>query len=171
MAIARRLAVVCDINLLVDALVADDEPETWPTPPPVRGDASAMTVAILNEGLEFGLWLSPHILEGTQKVLAEVYGFTRAECSAYERFLRDVTRRPGGELVPTSSVSDCRDWEDNRVLELAYDAGAFLIVSSDDDVQQLSPWRGIAIIGPDAFVSRVDASRRHQRRHDGEAYT
>lgn len=162
MAIARRLPVVCDINLLVDALVADDEPDTWPTPPPVRGDASAMTVAILNEGLEFAFWLSPHILDGTRRVLAEVYEFTSAECSDYERFLRDIARRTGGELAPTSSVSDCRDWEDNRVLELAYDAGAFLIISSDDDLQQLSPWRGIPIIGPDAFVSRVDASRRQQ---------
>lgn len=87
-----------------------------------------------------------------------------AECSDYERFWRDIARRTGGELAPTSSVSDCRDWEDNRVLELAYDAGAFLIISSDDDLQQLSPWRGIPVIGPDAFVSRVDAGRRNPSR-------
>ena len=49
------LPVVCDVNLLVDALVADDEPETWPAPSPVRGDASAMTVAVLDGGLALHL--------------------------------------------------------------------------------------------------------------------
>lgn len=164
MAIARRLPIVCDINLFVDALVADDAPETWPTPPPLQGDPSAMAVAILNEGLEFGLWLSPHVLQGTTRVLAEAYGFTGSECEDYVRFLEDIARRTGGELEPTEIVNDCSDWEDNRVLELASAAGAFLIVSSDDHLQQLSPWRGIPIIGPDVFVSRVDAARRQRRR-------
>ncbi len=159
-----RLPVVCDINLLVDALVADDAPDSWPTPPPVSGDPSAMTIAILNEALEFGLWLSPHILDGTRRVLTEVYGFAAPECDDYEGFLRDIARRTGGVLAPRTHVSDCSDWEDNRILELAADAGTFLIVSSDDDLQQLSPWRGIPIIGPDAFVSRVDAARRRDLR-------
>ena len=158
-----RLPVVCDINLLVDALVADDAPETWATPPPARGDPSALTIATLNEGLEFGLWLSPHILDGTRRVLTDIYGFTDPECEEYERFLRDAARRTGGVLMPTSRVADCRDWEDDRILELAVDAGAFLLISSDADLQELSPWRGIPIIGPDAFVARVDAARRQRR--------
>ncbi|MBV8527316.1 MAG: PIN domain-containing protein [Candidatus Dormibacteraeota bacterium] len=163
MATARRLPVVGDINLLVDALVADDAPDTWATPPPVRGDLSAMTIAILNEGLEFGLWLSPDILDGTRRVLTAVYDFTDPECDEYERFLREIARRTGGVLTPTSRVADCRDWEDNRILDLATDAGAFLLLSSDADLQEMSPWRGIPIIGPDAFVARVDAARRKRR--------
>lgn len=53
--------------------------------------------------------------------------------------------------------------EDNRILELANEAGASLILSSDDDRQHLSPWRGIALLGPDAVVSRVDAAGRQRR--------
>lgn len=123
-----------------------------------------MTIAILNEGLEFGLWMSPHVIDGTRRVLIGVYGFSAAECSEYEGFLRDIARRTGAVITPTSRVADCPDWEDNRVLELAEDAGAFLLVSSDDHLQQMSPWRGIPILGPDAFVSRVDAARRERRR-------
>lgn len=61
-------------------------------------------------------------------------------------------------------MTDCSDWEDNRVLELAETVGAFLIVSSDDDLLQMSPWQGIPIQTPEAFVSRVDAMRRAQQR-------
>ena len=121
-----------------------------------------MTLGVLNEGLEFGLWLSPHILAGTRRVLSSVYGFSEAECSDYDRFLKDIARRTGGEVEPATRVADCDDWEDNRILELAADAGAFLVISSDDDLQRMSPWRGIPIIGPDAFVARVDAARRRR---------
>jgi hypothetical protein len=39
-----------------------------------------------------------------------------------------------------------------------------LIVSNDADPLQMSPWRGIPIIRPGEFVSRVDAMRRASRR-------
>lgn len=109
--------------------------------------------------------LSPHVLEGTARVLTEVYGFDGSECQDYVRFHKDIAKRTGGGLEPTETVA-CRDREDNRVLELASAAGAFLIISSDDHPQQLSPWRGIPIIGPDVFASRVDATR-HQRDQQG----
>lgn len=66
--------------------------------------------------------------------------------------------------MPVDQVTDCDDWEDNRILELALTAGALLIVSSDEDLLGLSPWRGIPILDPEAFVRRVDAMRRATRR-------
>jgi len=151
---------VVDINVLVDAVVAEPDPERWESPPPVRGEASAMTLAILNEGLEFELWLSRHIIEGTARVLRRAFRFTSGEAAAYSAFLRAVTRRAGGIAEPRVRVMDCKDWEDNRVLELAETVGAFLIVSSDDHLLSMSPWRGIPVQSPEAFVSRVDAMRR-----------
>jgi hypothetical protein len=156
----RRVPVVVDINALVDALVTEPDPGTWRVPPPVRGDAGAMVLAILNQGLEFGLWLSPHILGGTKRVLTESYGFTEDEADSYERFLLDVARRTGGMTDPEEHVDDCADWEDNRILELAAAAGGFLIISSDEHLLAMSPWRGIPIVEPGAFVGRVDAMRR-----------
>jgi len=61
---------------------------------------------------------------------------------------------------PRQSVADSKDWEDNRILELAEAVGAFLIVSDDVALQGFSPWRGTPIIPSAVFASRVDAMRR-----------
>ena len=123
-----------------------------------------MTLAILNEGLEFGIWLSEHLILGTQRVLGTAFLWTKAETEQYRVFLESMANRAGGIAEPTVRVTDCADWEDNRVLELALTVGGFLIISSDDDRVRISPWRGIPIQTPEAFVSRVDAMRRSQRR-------
>jgi uncharacterized protein len=47
---------------------------------------------------------------------------------------------------PVDQVTDCRDLKDNKYLELALAAGASIIVSSDDDLPVLGPWRGIRIL-------------------------
>jgi predicted nucleic acid-binding protein len=123
-----------------------------------------MALGILNQGLEFGFWLSPHILTGTKRVLVEAYAFTRKEAELYERVLLNIAGRTGGVIEPSVQVNDCPDWEDNRILELAEAAGAFVIISSDDHLLDMSPWRGIPVMPPSAFVSRVGAMRRRQRR-------
>lgn len=153
-----------EINVLVDAVVAEPDPGRWESPPPVRGEASAMTLAILNEGLEFELWLSRHLIQGTARVLRSAFGFSAGEVEAYVAVLNGITSRAGGVAEPKARVVDCRDWEDNRVLEVAEAVGAFLIVSSDDDLVSMSPWRGIPIVSPESFVSRVDAMRRQGQR-------
>ena len=38
--------------------------DSWPSPPPLRGDACANAVGVFNDAVEFALWLSPHI-DGT----------------------------------------------------------------------------------------------------------
>jgi predicted nucleic acid-binding protein len=45
-------------------------------------------------------------------------------------------------------VTDCRDPKDDKYLELALAAGAEIIVSSDDDLLVLHPWRGARILRP-----------------------
>lgn len=158
------LPVVADINVLVDAVVAEPDQSGWKSPPPVRGDPAAMALGILNQGVEFGLWLSPHILTGTKRVVTEAFGFEQQEADRYERVLVDIALRTGGVITPDLSVHDCRDWEDNSILELAEAAGALLIISSDADLLEISPWRGIPVMQPAQFVARVDALRRKRRR-------
>ena len=123
-----------------------------------------MTLAILNEGLEFEIWLSEHLIAGTLRVLTAAFSWTKAEVEQYRAFLESMANAPVASRKPTVRVNDCADWEDNRVLELAETVGAFLIVSSDDHLVQMSPWHGIPIQTPEAFVSRVDAMRRAQGR-------
>ena len=56
---------------------------------------------------------------------------------------------------PTQPVLDCRDAKDNRYLELALVADAVAIVSGDEDLLVLDPWRGIRIMRPDSFLTWI----------------
>lgn len=55
-------------------------------------------------------------------------------------------------VTPLVAVTDCRDPKDNKFLELALQVRAQVLVSSDDDLLCLHPWRGIAVLSPSAFV-------------------
>lgn len=76
-----------------------------------------------------------------------------------ERFVRelergmrlfDVRRDEGPAPGPP-----CRDAKDQKFLELALEADAGTIVSSDDDLLVLDPWNGIRIVRPADFVVRI----------------
>ncbi len=54
------------------------------------------------------------------------------------------------------SVQSCRDPKDNMYLELAAAGHADLIVSSDEDLLVLHPWRGVRILRPRPFLAEVD---------------
>jgi uncharacterized protein len=48
----------------------------------------------------------------------------------------------------------CRDARDNQFLALALAAEVDVVVSSDEDLLVLDPWRGIPLITPAEFLSR-----------------
>ncbi len=62
-------------------------------------------------------------------------------------------------VAVTVTVADCRDPKDDKFLSLALSAGAQIIVSSDDDLRVLHPYRGIAVLSPAQFVSVGEAGR------------
>jgi putative PIN family toxin of toxin-antitoxin system len=60
------------------------------------------------------------------------------------------------ELTDLSAVDPpYRDPKDNKFLALALAAEADAIVSSDEDLLVLSPWRGIPILTPAEFLARI----------------
>jgi uncharacterized protein len=60
------------------------------------------------------------------------------------------------ELVTiTERVTECRDPKDNKFLELALNGRADVIVSGDDDLLALSPFREIPIVKPVVFIQTV----------------
>lgn len=158
--------VVYDVNVLVMAVAGGNSPfRSWPSPPPTSGNPSADCLGIINDVTEFALWLSPHILANTVRVLAEVTGMPADEIDEYLGLLIEMADASGGGVLdPAQNVGDCPDWEENRILDLAAAAGALLIVSEDTDLTAMSPWRGRPIITPDKFAALVDASRRAARR-------
>ena len=94
--------------------------------------------------------------------------------AAVEREITDVLFRPGlsrfidpalrsdvlgilltqaARVEPTVPISECRDPKDNIYLELAFAASATVIVSSDMDLLEMHPWRGIAIVRPAIYLN------------------
>ncbi len=50
------------------------------------------------------------------------------------------------------TITECRDPKDNKFLELAVSGRATCIVSGDDDLLSLHPFRGIPILTPRQFL-------------------
>ncbi len=163
---ASATPVVFDVNVLVLAVVFGKTAlRSWPTPPPVSDNPAADCVGIVNDATEFALWLSPHILENTIRVLCERADWSKEDAETYARILMRLAEHSGGgTMVPPRTVNDCPDFEDNLILDLAVEIGAFLVVSEDSDLTSMSPWRGTPILRPREFASRVDAMRRARRR-------
>jgi predicted nucleic acid-binding protein len=157
--------VVFDVNVLVQAIASGNSPYlSWPSPPPTSGNPFADCLGIANDAAEFALWLSPHILDNTVRVLMSVVGTPKEEAHDYREILTEMAEASdGGVLTPPRTVHDCRDHEGNLVLDLAADVGAMLIVSEDADLTSMSPWRGMPILRATEFSARVDAMRRHRR--------
>ena len=53
----------------------------------------------------------------------------------------------------TERVQACRDPKDDKILELAVNGGADYIVTGDDDLLVMNPFRGISIMRPAEFLT------------------
>jgi putative PIN family toxin of toxin-antitoxin system len=71
-----------------------------------------------------------------------------------ERVL-EILRGAAVWFEPALRITDCRDPKDNKYLELALAAGAETIVSSDDDLLVLHPWRSIRIVRPADYLALI----------------
>lgn len=164
---AQRDAVF-DVNVLVGAVVGGNSPfRSWPSPPPISDNAYADCLGIVNDAREFALWLSPHILTNVVRVLIEPdqgFDWDLGMAEDYVALLVEIAEASAGGVVePSVRVTDCDDYEDNRILEVAAEIGADVIVSEDRHLTDLSPWKGIPVLRPREFASRIDAARRASR--------
>ena len=62
-------------------------------------------------------------------------------------------------FIVTEMVNDCRDSRDNKFLALALAANASAIISSDDDLLVLNPYRGIEIVELAGFATKQVVAR------------
>lgn len=53
----------------------------------------------------------------------------------------------------TEIITDCRDPKDNKFLELAVTAKATCIITGDEDLLVLNPFRGIPILNANDFLT------------------
>ncbi|GJL60575.1 MAG: hypothetical protein NPIRA03_34320 [Nitrospirales bacterium] len=127
-----RTRIVLDTNAIVSRLLVPDS---------IPGQAVRKAV---DEG---EILMS----ESTLYELAEVLG--REKFDVYvsrqdrEEFLRILGRIV--EMVSIlHAVHDCRDMRDNHILEVAVNGQAQIIVTGDEDLLVLNPFRGISIMKP-----------------------
>jgi len=101
------------------------------------------------------------ISEATLEELAEV--LSRPKFDRYisiqdrQEFIRLLGRV--AELVPiTYTIRACRDPKDDKILELAVNGNAELIVTGDRDLLVLHPFHGVQILSPAAYLRRSPKS-------------
>ena len=72
-----------------------------------------------------------------------------------ERFIDALVREL--ELVEiTEVVQGCRDPKDDQILELAVNGNASWVVTGDNDLLVLNPFRGIQIVSPARLLELLD---------------
>ena len=90
-----------------------------------------------------------------------------AEVISREKFERYVTAEERDEFLqalvrrarfiePDAHIRICRDPKDDKFLELAISGAADFIISGDDDMLALSPFRGLEILTPDDFLRQLE---------------
>lgn len=97
--------------------------------------------------------------EATLQELARV--LSRAK---FDRYLASAERDRFVDLIRTYSVvwevlgavQDCRDPQDDKFLALALACNADLLVSSDDDLLTLNPYRDIPVLTPREFCDKQE---------------
>jgi putative PIN family toxin of toxin-antitoxin system len=65
----------------------------------------------------------------------------------------------GEAVVPQERITACRDSKDNKFLDVAVAGKADVVVSGDQDLLVLHPFRDIPILPPAAFLQMLDAEK------------
>ncbi len=125
-------------------------------------DANVAISALLFERSKpsqaFHLALEQHVILISLPVLTELIEVLgRKKFERYvvpqerDRFIEALVRE--AQLVEiTEEIRLCRDPKDDKYLELAVNGKATCLISGDEDLLALHPFRGISIITPDAFL-------------------
>ena len=97
------------------------------------------------------------VSEATMYELADVLSRKKfdafVEMKERQQFLRLLARIV--EMVPiVYPVRVCRDAKDDRILEVAVNGRADLIITGDRDLLVMNPFQGIAILTPSAYLQR-----------------
>ena len=105
--------------------------------------------------LEFGAVLfSPDTLQELNDVLARKKFDKYVDLDDRKRFLAAVVEI-GVMVGTTETIRICRDPRDDKFLELAVSGTATCIVSGDQDLLVLHPFRGIPILTPTQFLAAI----------------
>lgn len=128
--------VVADTNVLVSRLIL---PDSVP--------AKVLRQVELNSLLLFS--------ESTMYELADVLARPKFDRYVSRDDRRGFLERLGkiAEFIPiVQFVRECCDPSDDKFLEVALNGSADVIITGDDDLLELHPWRDVAILSPSQFM-------------------
>ncbi len=132
------MRAVIDTNVLVSALLDSSSPP-------------ALTLETVLKGKEWQMLLSPDLLAEYEEVLGRSK-FSKMFDEKNVRLFLTAIALESVFLVPFSIVTDCEDADDNMLLVLAIDGLADCIVSGDNHLLKLHPFRSVPIISPADFL-------------------
>ena len=155
-------AIVFDVNVFVNAMVGKDS--SYPLfieLPPTTSNAASDCLSLILDAEEFSLFVSPHILRNTLRVLVERLDVSKEAAVAYIDAITEMVAWSGGAIVdPPRKVHEVHDFEDNLILDLVVDVDALILVTDDTDLTELNPWNERLLIRPRTFVERAVRSRQ-----------
>jgi uncharacterized protein len=119
---------------------------------------------LLADGGSDSLVVSTVILEELAEVLSRQKFSSRLTEAQRQRFVMRV-HAAAQWVEPAARVHECRDPDDDMVLEAALAAmqapsETVVIVSDDRDLLTLDPWRDIRIMKPEAAMAMIEAGQR-----------
>lgn len=133
----HELRVVCDTNVLVSAIMF------------LRSTPSRAFTHAHHAGK---LLTTPELASELQDVLSRPKIARYITDDLRDEFLAAYLTM--AEFVVTAEqITVCRDPKDNHVLEAAIDGRATCILSGDNDLLVLNPFRDIPILSPSEFLS------------------
>lgn len=133
---------VFDTNVLVSALLFD------------AGKPARSFFTVLREG---EVIVSADVVSEVSEVLGREKFRRYVTEEQRERFLQGLLRDTTlVEIQETIRV--CRDPKDDKFLELAVNGGADCVVSGDDDLLVLNPFRGVDVLTPSDFLDAIARS-------------
>ena len=128
--------VVLDTNIIVSAALANDS---------VPGQ---VFISALDHGT---ILVSRSLIKELDGVLRRAK-FDRYVSLEDRGEFRDALIHASDLIEITESIHVCRDPKDNQILELAICGSAEFIVTGDDDLLALNPFRGVQILKPAEFL-------------------
>lgn len=136
------MRVVIDTGVLVSALIQ-------------RQGTTGAVLRALRDGRFTVIYTSP-ILEEVIDVLGRPQIYKKYHIEPEDiRALIDLVRLRGELVVINRRVKICRDPEDDKFLDAALAGEVDFVVSGDFDLIELSPFEGIPILRPAAFLAEL----------------
>ncbi|HEY1341546.1 MAG TPA: putative toxin-antitoxin system toxin component, PIN family [Bryobacteraceae bacterium] len=135
------IRAVVDTNLYVSALVFGGKP--------------AAVIQLADEGA-FELVVCAQIRDELAATLTRKFGWS----SDRVRHASDVLWNRASWVVPPQLPPASRDRDDDFILACALEAGAGFVVTGDQDLLALHPFRGIAVFTPADFLARLSMGSR-----------